>query len=132
MKRSKSTPNLTTGLSLGSESLHQRQYGNDNDAELEIREGDHGPITVAVAHWVKWEHVLDFELWTEAITSAMATYLTFPFDRRLITHRFEGFLGLTTIVPKSEGEPYINCFTYDTPGHLMKFIDSEVRQNFLL
>jgi antibiotic biosynthesis monooxygenase (ABM) superfamily enzyme len=70
MKRSKSTPSLAN-LSLGSDPLPRPNGANGDE---EIKEGDHGPITVAVAHWVKWEHILDFDLWTEEITSAMATY----------------------------------------------------------
>jgi antibiotic biosynthesis monooxygenase (ABM) superfamily enzyme len=62
MKKSKSTSHLQT---LGN--APSPHFNGD-----EIKEGNHGPITVAVAHWVKWEHILDFELWTEDITSAMA------------------------------------------------------------
>lgn len=64
MVKSKSTSNIA--------SLESAPLNLNRD---DIKDGDHGPITVAVAHWVKWEHILDFELWTEEITSAMAKSL---------------------------------------------------------
>jgi antibiotic biosynthesis monooxygenase (ABM) superfamily enzyme len=83
MVKSKSTSNLS---GLGNAPLHL----NRDD----IKERDHGPITVAVAHWVKWEHILDFELWTEEITSAMAkSVLRHLFPLRWRPHSSVGSRG---------------------------------------
>jgi antibiotic biosynthesis monooxygenase (ABM) superfamily enzyme len=48
------------------------ESGLSSDQTEVVNVNDLGPLTVAVAHWVRWEHILDFELWSEDITVEMA------------------------------------------------------------
>jgi len=99
------------GDSLGTESTAYPMSGS-------IDEEDFGaPLTMAVTHWVKWEHHLDFEKWTAEMTDEMS--------------RHEGFLGLTTIIPKHDDDPYVNSFAFDTYDHLMCFITSDRRKRII-
>jgi antibiotic biosynthesis monooxygenase (ABM) superfamily enzyme len=151
MKKSKSAPNFVDLESGGGGG----DGGGDSAQTEKIHENEHGPLTVAVAHWVRWEYILDFELWTEEMAAEMAksVVLLIPLlsladttqVRRLPwldNHHPEGevpsrpFLSLTLSTPppplfQSEFEPYINCFTYDSPAHMMAYIDSEARKILL-
>jgi hypothetical protein len=75
-------------------------------------------LTLACAHYVKWEHADNFRKWTEKITQEMA--------------RYPGFVGLTTIEPSNEDDPFINTFTFSNLQNLMSFFGSEVRKQLLL
>lgn len=74
-------------------------------------------LTLACAHYVKWEHADNFRKWTEKITQEMA--------------RYPGFVGLTTIEPSNEDDPFINSFTFSNLQNLMSFFGSEVRKQLL-
>ena len=111
--------------------LKARQAASQNagtDEESYVLVEDGGPteqrassdqlLTLSVAHWVKWEHVANFRKWTEKMTREMA--------------RHPGFVGLTTIEPLNDDDPFINTFSYDSLQNFMCYINSDVRKQLLL
>eukprot|EP01036_Dinobryon_divergens_P038234 gene38234-50156_t len=72
------------------------------------------PLTMVVSHYVKWERALDFFDWTQSVTALMAEH--------------KGFLGLITVPPGSEGEPYVNTFAFEKYECLKSFLDDPRRQ----
>jgi antibiotic biosynthesis monooxygenase (ABM) superfamily enzyme len=100
-----------------SASVASWDQGNGMSKDREDRDNRDTSITMAVRHYVKWECVLDFELWTDQIEAEMG--------------KWEGFKGLVRIAPKSEGDPYINSFTFSSYPHLHAFSVSPGRDALL-
>jgi len=71
------------------------------------------PITLVVRHFVKWECIPDFESWTDEI------------DREM--QRWEGYIGMVRIAPKTDEDPFINSTSWDSYSHLQAFSQSTER-----
>jgi antibiotic biosynthesis monooxygenase (ABM) superfamily enzyme len=93
-------------------------YGNGADAVQRNGKDTHNSLTMAVRHFVKWEYELEFLDWTREIDAEMAKY--------------EGYLGMVRIPPRTPEEPHVNCFTYDSYEHLLQFQQSARRRELLL
>eukprot|EP00602_Paraphysomonas_sp_CaronLab_P003734 CAMPEP_0185033938 /NCGR_PEP_ID=MMETSP1103-20130426/23366_1 /TAXON_ID=36769 /ORGANISM="Paraphysomonas bandaiensis, Strain Caron Lab Isolate" /LENGTH=440 /DNA_ID=CAMNT_0027570389 /DNA_START=66 /DNA_END=1388 /DNA_ORIENTATION=+ len=76
-----------------------------------------GPLSLAVRHFVKWECVEDFEQWTDKMDAEM--------------NRYDGYMGMVRIAPKTDGDPFINTFTFDSFDHLSAFAHSAHRCDIL-
>lgn len=72
-----------------------------------------GYITMAVKHFIKWEYIYDFELWTNEIDNEMK--------------KWPGYCGMIRIAPKSDEDPFINSLTWDSYSNLLAFAHSDIR-----
>lgn len=45
--------------------------------------------------------------------------------------KFEGYMGMVRLAPTTDGEPFVNSFTFDSFEHLMIFSQSERRAELL-
>lgn len=75
-------------------------------------------ISMAVRHFVKWEFVNEFEVWTDEIEKEMRCW--------------PGFFGMVKISPLKDKDPYILSFSFDTAEHLLAFSKSDRRKELLL
>lgn len=80
------------------------------------RSGD-GPVTVVVSRLVKAGHERDYEAWLAGIQEA--------------TRGFEGYLGVSTVLPSGPEKEYVSVFRFGSVERLRAWERSELRRDWL-